>query len=168
MDHRFGVTGRLARAKKAIMLAAVLTLIDLAPAPSHALADPSVDLRSMLPEFNRICADLARAREELRLGVLDEEGFASRVLDLFVRADSLQVLVQSSSTALRRTGGTLYAMDRGLRYLIDSLRDNYVGIVARNGVNFVAADQALKAAVAWKSGVVMGGLGVPISATARR
>jgi hypothetical protein len=158
MNHRIGGTGRLARTRNAIMLAAVLTLVDLAPSPSHALAGPAVDLREMLPEFTQICADLARAREELRLGALSEDSFASRVLDLFVCADSLQVLIQSADPSTRRFGGPLFAMERGLRYLIDSLRDNYVGIVARNGVSFVDADQALRAAVAWKSGVSAGGV----------
>jgi hypothetical protein len=44
-------------------------------------------------------------------------------------------------------------MGHSLRYLIDSLRENYVGIVGRNGISFVTADQALQAAVAWRSGV---------------
>jgi len=155
-----------------MLLAATLTLIDLAPSPTHALAEPSMNLHTMLPEFNRICAELARAREELRLGALNEDSFASVVLDLFVDADSLQVLVQSADASARRFGGPLYAMERGLRYLIDSLRENYVGIVARNGIDFVAADQALKAAVAWKSGVSTGGpgaaLGASLAAPARR
>lgn len=156
MNHRIGGTGRLARTRNAIMLAAVLTLVDLAPSPGHALAEPALDLHKMLPEFTRICADLARAREDLRMGALSEDSFASRILDLFVCADSLQVLVQSADPSTRRFGGPLFAMERGLRYLVDALRDNYVGIVARNGVSFVAADQALQAAVAWKSGVSTG------------
>lgn len=168
MELRFGGTGLWARTRNAVLLGATLTLIDLAPSPSSALAEPAVNLRTMLPEFNRICAELTRAREELRMGALNEDSFASRVLDLFVRADSLQLLVQSADTASRRFGGPLYAMERGLRYLIDSLRENYVGIVARNGVSFVAADQALQAAVAWKSGVSTGGSGASVAAPARR
>ena len=157
MDHRSTKPGHLARAKRTLLLTAVLALLDAAPSPQCALAGQGLDLTTMLPEFNHICADLARAREELRLGALDEESFAARVLDLFVRADSLNVLVQASSPASRRSGGTLFAMERGLRYLIESLRENYMGIVARNGVSFVAADRALQAAVAWRSGVPTGG-----------
>jgi hypothetical protein len=156
MDHRIGWPGHLAGAKKAIILTAVMALLDVASCPSHALAAPEPSTGTMLSEFNQICADLSRAREELRLGALDEDSFAARILDLFVQADSLNVLVQSSTAASRRLGGSLFAMDRGLRYLIDSLRENYVGIVAQSGVSFVAADRALQAAVAWRSGVGTG------------
>jgi hypothetical protein len=60
----------------------------------------------------------------------------------------------------RQAGTPLFAMDRGLRYLIESLRENYVGIVRRNGLSFVEADRALQAAVAWRSGAdIVPGMG---------
>ena len=167
MDHCFRPPGQLALAKRALLLTAILTLLDVAPMPKCALGEPAPDLRTILPEFNRICADLTRAREELRLGALDDDSFAARVLDLFVCADSLNVLVQSSKDAERRLGGSMFAMERGLRYLIDSLRENYVGIAARNGVSFVAADRALQAAVAWRSGVGTGGAAGNVAAAVR-
>jgi hypothetical protein len=166
MSHSIVGSALFAGPKRAILLTAALVLLDVAPCPRNALADPAPDTGAMLAEFNRICNDLVRAREELRLGSLDEDSFASRVLDLFVAADSLGVLVQSWSPASRRFGGTNFAMDRGLRFLIESLRENYVGIVARNGVSFLAADRALQAAVAWRSGVGTGVATGKVSAAA--
>ena len=48
-------------------------------------------------------------------------------------------------------------MERGLRYLIESLRQNYVGMAGQNGLDFLDADMALQAAVAWRSGAMGGG-----------
>jgi len=129
MGHRFALSGYCARAKRTLLLAA------------------------MLPEFNRICTDLTRAREELRVGTLGEEAFGDRILALFVDADSLMNSLETAGTSARRIASQLFAMSHGIRYLIDSLRENYVGIVARNGSSFVAADRALQAAVAWRSGM---------------
>jgi hypothetical protein len=42
------------------------------------------------------------------------------------------------------------ALSRAIRYLIESLRENYVGIASKSGVDFVEADQAYQAAVAWR------------------
>jgi len=154
MEHRFAQSGYCARAKRALVLAAILALLDAAPTPRCALAETGPDLNTMLPEFNRICTDLARAREELRLGTLDEESFGDRVLALFVDADSLKNSLQTAGASTRRIASPLFAMSHGIRYLIDSLRENYVGIVARNGTSFAAADRALQAAVAWRSGAV--------------
>ena len=156
MEHRFVLSGYCARAKKTLVLAAIVALIDAAPAPGFARssdAPTGPDFATMLPEFNRICTDLTRAREELRLGALGEEEFCDRILALFVDADSLNNTLYSAGASVRRVAGPLFAMSHGLHYLIDSLRDNYVGIVARNGTNFVEADRALQAAVAWRSGV---------------
>ena len=160
MEHGFGLSGYCARAKRTLVLAAIVALIDAAPAPVYARTSDEPDhdatvpnLATMVPEFNRICADLARAREELRLGTLGEDEFCDRILSLFVDADSLNHSLLSAGATARRVASPLFAMSHGLRYLIDSLRENYVGIVARNGVSFVAADQALKAAVAWRSGI---------------
>lgn len=162
MKNRLVRSGCCARAKKTLVLAAIVALIDAAPAPGFARSSDSPDpaptvpdLAAMLPEFNRICSDLTRAREELRLGTLPEEAFCDRVLDLFVDADSLNQSVESAGASARRVASPLFAMSHGLRYLIDSLRENYVGIVARNGTSFVEADRALQAAVAWRSGVAV-------------
>ena len=153
MGHRFVSSGYCARAKKTLVLAAIVALIDAAPAPGFARSTDGPDLAAMLPEFNRICADLSRAREELRLGTLGEEAFCDRVLALFVDADSLNNSLESAGASARRVASPLFAMSHGLRYLIDSLRENYVGIVARSGTSFVEADRSLQAAVAWRSGV---------------
>ena len=153
MRHRIASPGLCARAKKTLILAAILALLDAAPAPRYALSATGPDLAAMLPEFNRICADLSRAREELRGGTLDEEAFGDRILALFVDADSLKNSMETAGASARRIASPLFAMSHGIRYLIDSLRENYVGIVARNGTNFVEADRALQAAVAWRSGV---------------
>jgi hypothetical protein len=153
MGHRFAQSGHCARAKRALVLAAILASLDAAPTPRYALAATGPDLNTMVPEFNRICTDLTRAREELRLGTLDEEAFGDRILALFVDADSLMNTLETAGVSPRRIASPLFAMSHGIRYLIDSLRENYVGIVARNGTSFVAADRALQAAVAWRSGV---------------
>lgn len=153
MGHRFAQSGYCARAKRTLVLAAILASLDVAPAPRYALAVTGPDVNSMLPEFNRICTDLTRAREELRLGKLDEEAFSDRVLALFVDADSLRNTLETAGASARRIASPLFAMSHGIQYLIDSLRENYVGIVARNGTSFVAADRALQAAVAWRSGM---------------
>ena len=160
-------SGYCARAKKTLILAAILALLDAAPAPRYALSATGPDLAAMLPEFNRICADLTRAREELRRGTLDEEAFGDRVLALFVDADSLKNSLETAGTSVRRIASPLFAMSHGIRYLIDSLRENYVGIVARNGTSFVAADRALQAAVAWRSGMGATGGAEAISDAAR-
>jgi hypothetical protein len=167
MDHRFAPLGQSARAKRTLLLVAFIALLDAAPSPRCAVGASGPDFAALLPEFNRICSDLARAREELRSGRLDNDAFADRVLDLFVRADSLHLSMDSAGATARRFGGPLFAMDRGLRYLIESLRENYVGIAARNGVNFIAADRALQAAVAWRSGAGSGGVSENLGATHR-
>ena len=55
-----------------------------------------------------------------------------------------------ATSAAAADGAASFALSRALRYLIESLRENYVGIAARNGVNFVEADRAYQAAVAWR------------------
>lgn len=167
MDHRVGPFGQSARTKRTLLLVAFIALLDAAPSPRYAAGASGPDLAEMLPEFNRICSDLVRAREELRSGVLEDQAFADQVLDLFVRADSLMFAMESASATARRFGGSLFAMDRSLRFLIESLRENYVGIAARNGVNFIAADLALQAAVAWRSGAGSGGVSENLGAAHR-
>lgn len=153
MRKRTGTSGDSSRAKRTLILTAAVSLLSAAPMPRQALAASVPNFAVILPEFNRICAELGRAREDLRVGLLDEDEFADRILALFVDADSLRAALGSSDLGSRRYGGTAFAMERGLRCLIDSLRENYVGIVARNGASFIVADRALQAAVAWRSGV---------------
>jgi hypothetical protein len=136
----------------------LLVLAILCAAPTSALGE-NHEPASFVPEFNRICADLARTRADLGSGLLEEEDFAERILALFVDADSLQVALRTAWPGPRKAGTPLFAMERGLRYLVDSLRENYVGIVARNGFSFVEADRALQAALAWRSGAAPGGVG---------
>jgi len=153
MAHLCATPGRSARANRTRSLAAALALLALAPSPRLALARPAPDLAVLIPSFNRICSDLARSREELRSGFLDDDHFSERVLALFVDADSIREVVDALPMAERSAGGPYFAVDRCLRYLIDSLRENYVGIVAKDGIDFVAADRALQAAVAWRTGI---------------
>lgn len=148
--------GALPRAQRALLLAAAAAagLALAMPGAAHGAVDPT----AQVPEFNRICSDLAHAREELRSGLLDEPDFGDRILDLFVQADSLRTaLLATAPTALRRPGTPAFAMERGLRYLIESLRQNYVGMAGQNGLHFLDADMALQAAVAWRSGAMGGG-----------
>lgn len=73
------------------------------------------------------------------------------ILDLFVRADSLATVASQEQAPARGDLGS-FALQKGVLYLIESLRENYVGVVGQDGVSFVDADQALRAAVAWRSG----------------
>jgi hypothetical protein len=147
--------GALPRAQRALLLAAAAAagLALVVPGVAHGAVDPT----AQVPEFNRICSDLAHARNELRSGLLGEPDFSDRILDLFVQADSLRTALLATAPALRRPGTPAFAMERGLRYLIESLRQNYVGMAGQNGLNFLDADLALQAAVAWRSGAMGGG-----------
>jgi hypothetical protein len=111
---------------------------------------------TFVPEFNRICTELTRTRAALGSGVLRDEDFAEKILALFVSADSLQLALRAAWPGASKVGTPVFAMDRGFRYLIESLRENYVGIASQDGWSFVAADRALQAAVAWQSGAGVG------------
>ena len=155
--------GALPRAQRALLLAAAAAagLALFLPGAAHGAVDPT----AQVPEFNRICSDLAHAREELRSGLLGEPDFGNRILDLFVQADSLRTALLATAPKLRTPGTPAFAMERGLRYLIESLRFNYVGLAGENGLSFLDADRALQAAVAWKSGAVgVGAAGVGLDA----
>ena len=147
--------GALPRAQRALLLAAAAAagLALFIPGAAHGAVDPT----AQVPEFNRICSDLAHAREELQQGLLQEPAFGNRILDLFVQADSLRTALLATAPGLRLPGTPAFAMERGLRYLIESLRWNYVGMDGANGLSFVDADRALQAAVAWRSGAMGGG-----------
>jgi hypothetical protein len=110
-------------------------------------------LGDILHEFNAICVRIEAARADLHSGWLGEDAFLAQVLELFARADSMTTLLHSRFPG-RRTGGPVFSLDRALKHLRDSLRENYVGIVEKNGYRFVTADVALKAAEAWRSGVM--------------
>ncbi|HET9951974.1 MAG TPA: hypothetical protein VFS09_09295 [Candidatus Eisenbacteria bacterium] len=119
--------------------------------PASAGRPEAVDVQGAVAEFRQICSELEQARAGLGAGTLGDEEFADRVLDLFVRADSLQHMLPRGGwvrNAGNATGG--FALSRALRYLIESLRENYVGIASKNGIDFVEADRAYQAAVAWR------------------
>jgi hypothetical protein len=105
----------------------------------------------VLPAFNRICVELTAGREGLRSGHLSDESFVDLVLDLFVRADSLSNLLEATLPGTHAYTPAA-SLARGLRCLKNSLRENYEGVVGRDGYRFVTADLDFKAAVAWRSG----------------
>ncbi|MGE5176434.1 MAG: hypothetical protein ACM3JJ_08675 [Hyphomicrobiales bacterium] len=147
--------GRFARGARALL--AIALVATLAAAPRHADASAGATGRSaLLGEFNEICYELTLARASLARGEMQDDAFADRILDLFARADSLATLLARDTS---RPQGDMadFALKRGISYLIDSLRDNYVGIVGRNGVSFIDADQALKAAAAWRADAIPAG-----------
>lgn len=155
---RLGSSSRVRQLRVACVLAGILAAgaIAVLPRSAPAAPDPSVaapastDLpRSALDEFRDICVELAAARERLATGRLGETAFADSILALFERADSL-----AQRLAEGPRGPSWVTLQRGTGYLIASLRDNWVGIAARDGMSFAEADLALKAALAWRSGVV--------------
>ncbi len=111
------------------------------------------NVHGLVREFNAICSDLQNARRDLQIHVLDEASFGDRILELFVRADSITTLLDRSAPAGRRAGAG-YALEWALRHLRESLRENYEGIVEGNGYRFVTADIAFRAAEAWKGSFV--------------
>jgi len=154
--HMHGYPDRAGRLRHGAQIALLsgLLAVELAFAPpSGAATAEANDTGGAAAEFRQICSELDAARGGLRAATLTSEEFADRVLDLFVRADSLSQRVPRGGW-IRGTGpgaGETFALSRALRYLIEALRENYVGIAAGNGVNFVEADRAYQAAVAWRS-----------------
>ncbi len=120
----------------------------------------SPNLAGLIREFNAICSDLQEARCDLQVRRLDEASFGDRILDLFVRADSITTLLDRRSPARGRVGPA-YALEWALRHLRESLRENYEGIVEGNGYRFVTADLAFKAAEAWKGSIAEQPLSMP-------
>lgn len=134
------------------MWGALIALELACAAPASAGKHEAPDARGVVAEFRQICSELEEARSGLGAGTLSDEEFADRVLDLFVRADSLQNgLPRGGWTRNGGKGPGGPTMARALRYLIESLRENYVGIASKNGIDFVQADLAYQAAVAWRS-----------------
>lgn len=138
-----------ARSLPAMALAIALS----AAMPGTGAAEPrtdGVDLQGMVREFNAICSELQGIRFDLQQRSLDERAFGDRILDLFVREDSIRTLLDDEVPAERRAGSPAFALEWALRHLNESLRENYEGIVEKNGYRFVTADIALEAAEAWK------------------
>jgi hypothetical protein len=111
--------------------------------------DDGAHVQGLVREFNSICGDLQKARRDLEGRVLDDGSFGDRILELFVRADSITMLLDQRVPPPRRLGSA-FALQWALRHLRESLRENYEGIVEGNGYRFVTADLAFKAAEAWK------------------
>ncbi len=150
--------GRLRPGAKIALLGGLLALELAFAAPADAGKPEAVDVPAIVSDFQRICGELDQARTGLRNGTLSNEEFADRVLDLFVRADSLHQLVPRGGWIKGGANATgAFALSRALRYLIESLRENYVGIAAGSGVNFVEADRAYQAAVAWRPDIQAAG-----------
>ena len=135
--------GRRALASSFLVAVALLAAAtDTLAAPSHELS-----LGTARSEFNAICADLTEARALLERGAVTGEDFGDRILVLFARADTLAALL----AGMPRPATGPIGLQRGTAFLIDSLRENWLGIAAQNGMSFAEADLALKTAVAWRS-----------------
>jgi hypothetical protein len=145
--------GRLRLGTRLALIGGLLALEIALAAPSEAARQDDADLGGVVVEFRQICGKLDAARGALRAGAITGDDFADRVLELFVRADSLSQRLPRGGWVQGSRGGGAFALSRAVRYLIESLRQNYVGIAAGDGINFVEADRAYQAAVAWRSGV---------------
>jgi len=144
-----------ARVRKgtAFLPAFAFTFLLTATTPGIGSGEDGASIRGLVHEFNSICADLQTARCDLQTGTVDQTAFGDRILDLFVRADSITTLLDRLAPAPRPIGPA-FALEWALRHLRESLRENYEGIVERNGYRFVTADLALKAAEAWRGNLV--------------
>lgn len=127
--------------------------VEVRPAPAAEGGPPDI-----VPAFNLICQELRDGREALQKGRLSEDAFVDLILDLFTRTDSLSTLLSGRAPRVRAYT-SLMSLARGFRYLKESLRANYEGVVGRNGYRFVEADRSLEAALAWRSGVSVADLG---------
>jgi len=153
-DSRPAAATRIGRA---FLPAFALTLVLTATTPGIGSGGSSraddASLQGLVREFNAICFELQKARVDLSTRDLDDLEFGDRVLGLFVRADSIQSLFDNRFPKGRRLGPA-YALEWALKHLMESLRENYEGIVEGNGYRFVTADLAFKAAEAWKGSMV--------------
>lgn len=148
------------RRTTALLSALTVATLLSAAAPSPTNGAQAQAFGDILQEFNAICTRIEVARTDLHSGWLGEDAFLGQVLELFVRADSVTTLLHSRFP-VRRQVGPVFALDRALTHLRASLRENYEGIVEKNGYRFVTADVALKAAEAWRSGVTETGSTLP-------
>ncbi len=137
------------RKGRAFLPALTLSVMLTATTPGLGSGETAIDLRDLIREFNSICADLQTARCDLQKRVLDETAFGDRILELFIRADSITTLLEARLPGPRHPGPT-YPLQWALMHLRQSLRENFEGIVEGNGYRFVSADLALKAAEAWQ------------------
>jgi hypothetical protein len=138
------------RANGVIVLGLALCLCAGWPKSASAVTQ---DLpKAVFEEFRGLCVELAEARERLSVGRMDEAAFADTLLSIFIRADRMAQILAACSPA----NPSRVPLQRGTAYLIEALRENWIGIAARNGMSFVQADLALKAAVAWRSNVTEG------------
>jgi len=137
----------------AFLPAFAFTFLLTATTPGIGSGEDGASLRGLVREFNSICADLQTARCELQTGSLDQSAFGDRILEIFVRADSITTLLDHWLPAPRPVGPA-FALEWALKYLRESLRENYEGIVEGNGYRFVTADLAFKAAEAWRGNLV--------------
>lgn len=158
MQHSTSIAAAT-RNGSALLPALALTLLLSAATPGPNAWAGAPDLRDLVKEFNLICTDLEAARRDLQSRIVDESGFGDRILELYVRADSISNLLDSRAPAPRKIGPA-FALEWGLRHLRESLRENYEGIVEGNGYRFVVADLALKAAHAWQGKAVEATAGV--------
>jgi hypothetical protein len=116
--------------------------------PKNAPAVTGGDFpKALMEEFRGLCAELTEAREQLAAGRMDESAFADTLLSLFIRADHMAEVLAAGPPG----NPSRISLQRGSAYLIESLRENWIGLAARNGMSFAQADLALKAAVAWRS-----------------
>ena len=145
------------RKGRALLPAFALTLVLTATTPGIGTGaserGDSANLQGLVREFNAICFELQKARADLSTRVLDDNEFGVRILGLFVRADSIKSLFDITFPKTRRLGPA-YALEWALKHLMESLRENYEGIVEGNGYRFVTADLAFKAAEAWKGSML--------------
>ena len=145
------------RKGSAFLPAFALTLVLTATTPGIGSGSggrgDGANLSGLVREFNSICSDLQKARCDLQMRVLDEAAFGDRILELFVRADSITTLLDRRAPSPGRAGRA-FALEWALRHLRESLRENYEGIVEGNGYRFVTADLAFKAAEAWRGSLV--------------
>jgi hypothetical protein len=141
------------RANGVIVFGLAFCLCAMWPKSASAVSSASQELpKTVLEEFKGLCVELADARERLSAGRIDESAFADTLLSIFIRADRMaQMLAAGSQASPSRA-----PLQRGTAYLIEALRENWIGIAGRNGMSFVQADLALKAAVAWRSNVTEG------------
>jgi hypothetical protein len=137
-----------ARSLSAVALWIALTASTAGAGAAEPRTD-GVNLQGMVREFNVICGELQGIRFDLQERSLDEAAFGDSILALFVQVDSIRTVLQQRFP-ISQPGNPAYAMGWALRHLTESLRENYEGIVEKNGYRFVTADIALEAAEAWK------------------
>lgn len=150
MDRYPERAGRVRPGAKIAVWGALLALELAFAVPAKAEKPEELDVPGIISQFQQICTELDQARAQLRSGAIGDDEFADRVLDLFVWADSLHQEVPRGGWVHPNDTTGAFALSRGLHYLIESLRENYVGIASKNGQDFVEADRAYAAAMAWR------------------